>query len=149
MSYKIEVAKLRNKFSIQKINHQCLPEKYDIDTWDDIIKNGIVVIIKDASEFIIGYCAVTDIFTTVPCIVSIAVLPKYRGNGLGNLLMTSVIDHTKKRWKDTQLILHVRPSSVVARKLYEKHGFVFSKTIKDYYRYETGNEDGIEMVLDI
>lgn len=147
MSLKIEPAKLRNKISIQKINHLCLPEKYDIETWTDIIKNGIVHVIKNSKENIVGYCAITDIFTDIPCVVSIAILPEYRGKGLGNLLLINTIDYAKKRWKNKNLLLHVRPSNEIALKLYEKIGFKLNKVVKNYYRYDTGNEDGIEMLL--
>ena len=149
MEHKLELAKMRNKYSIQKLNHLCLPEKYDIETWNDIIKSGVTVVVKDKQETIIGYCAVTDIFTKRPCIVSIAVHPEYRGKGLGGELLDGAIDYSKKKWKDTQMVLHVRPSNTVAKHLYETKGFKIKKVIKDYYVYDTGNEDGIEMVFDI
>ncbi|HHI00122.1 MAG TPA: ribosomal-protein-alanine N-acetyltransferase [Thermococcus litoralis] len=76
-------------------------------------------------------------------IMSIAVDPLYRGNGIGKALMEVVIDRLIKRGA-RYIGLEVRVSNERAIKLYEKLGFKKMKIIKGYY---SDGEDAYYMVL--
>ncbi|WP_058486303.1 ribosomal protein S18-alanine N-acetyltransferase [Defluviitalea phaphyphila] len=75
-------------------------------------------------------------------ITNIAVHPKFRGKGFGELLVNSLIKECKKR-KLTSITLEVRKSNTIAINLYTKFGFKNKGVRKRYYE-DTG-EDAIIM----
>lgn len=65
-------------------------------------------------------------------IINIAVREAYRRRGLGELLLMSIIDLSKKR-KARNVTLEVRVSNSAAQGLYAKHGFNYVGVRKSYY----------------
>jgi ribosomal-protein-alanine N-acetyltransferase len=79
-------------------------------------------------------------------LVNIAVHPKARGQGLGNYLLTKVLEFAASR--STQAIwLEVRLSNRTARSLYEKFGFAEVGRRRKYYT--DNNEDAVVMSLNL
>jgi ribosomal-protein-alanine N-acetyltransferase len=77
-------------------------------------------------------------------LVNIAVHPKARGRGLGNCLLTKMLEFAAPR--GTQRIwLEVRLSNRTARRLYEKLGFIEVGRRRKYYT--DNNEDAVVMSL--
>lgn len=77
----------------------------------------------------------------------IAILPEYRGQGLGKILMEKFLHRLPK---DTQKVfLEVRESNKAAIGLYEKFGFIKISTRKNYYENKNGKENGLIFLLDI
>jgi ribosomal-protein-alanine N-acetyltransferase len=75
-------------------------------------------------------------------ITTIAVAPEYRGQGIGELLLTGLIDQALDM-QATTLTLEVRVSNVVAQSLYLKYGF---QPVGKRPRYYTDNgEDALIM----
>ena len=78
-------------------------------------------------------------------IMSIAVDPAYRGNGIGSALLTEVIERLIK--KGARYIgLEVRVSNEKAIRLYERFGF---KRIKRVIGYYADGEDAYYMLLPV
>lgn len=77
---------------------------------------------------------------------NIAVDQDHRGRGYGDMMLRHVIDHCRKSGVSS-LFLQVRKSNNAARKLYEKHGFVFVMVQKNYYH--SPREDALVYRLDI
>lgn len=78
-------------------------------------------------------------------VTTIAVRPRFRGRGYGELLLISLIEaavEINARW----LTLEVRVSNDVAQKLYEKYGFHGEGVRKKYY--SDNNEDALIMWTD-
>lgn len=75
-------------------------------------------------------------------ITNIAVHPEYRGIGIGNTIVSSLIDLCKSE-KVSVMTLEVRHSNIVAQNLYKKFGFVEEGIRKEYY--EDNREDAIIM----
>jgi ribosomal-protein-alanine N-acetyltransferase len=65
-------------------------------------------------------------------ITTIAVVPEYRGRGIGELLLNGLIDQALALHTD-MLTLEVRVSNIVAQQLYLKYGFRTSGTRPRYY----------------
>ncbi len=65
-------------------------------------------------------------------ITNIAILPEYRGIGIGNVILSELIALCKKE-DIIALTLEVRRSNIVAQKLYEKFGFKVEGIRKEYY----------------
>jgi ribosomal-protein-alanine N-acetyltransferase len=79
-------------------------------------------------------------------LVNIAVHPKARGRGLGNYLLTKMLEFAASR--SIQAIwLEVRLSNRTARRLYEKFGFVEVGRRRKYYT--DNNEDAVVMSLNL
>ncbi|MGT2910171.1 ribosomal protein S18-alanine N-acetyltransferase [Streptococcus cameli] len=74
----------------------------------------------------VGFLSLLDLGEEAE-ITNIAVLPAYRGQGLGHEL----VDKATQFQGD--LFLEVRESNVVARKLYQEYGFVDLAVRKNYY----------------
>ena len=75
-------------------------------------------------------------------ITNVAVLEKYRGNGIGDMLMEAL----EKRARELEMIgitLEVRISNYKAQKLYTKHGYKPEGFRKKYYT--DTNEDAVIM----
>ena len=66
-------------------------------------------------------------------LVDIAVSPAFRKRGLGQMLMTALLNEAKCRGAE-QIFLEVRRSNASARHLYEKNGFFEIGLRKKYYR---------------
>ena len=77
-------------------------------------------------------CAGADIFADAAEIVSFAVDPDRRNQGIGTKLLETLIETVKKRGA-TVFILEVRPSNKIAIKLYEKFGFEIVDREENYY----------------
>ncbi len=65
-------------------------------------------------------------------ITNIALSPEYRGKGLGEFLIRSVMQ-TMNRDGMERMTLEVRESNLAARKLYERLGFITAGVRKGYY----------------
>lgn len=133
---KILPAKRKDRHEMKAINEECLPENYTIEFWEMIISyhNSFIVRID---SYIAGYCLCDD----KGIICSFAILPKYRGVGFGERLLSTTLEHLGKKYK--QSILQVRVSNEKAINLYNKHGFKVNKTLSKYYG---DDEDAFEMI---
>ncbi len=78
-------------------------------------------------------------------IISIAVKASYRGRGVGELVLASLIDQAKSQGAEV-VTLEARVSNYVAQNLYLKYGF---KKVGIRYGYYTDNrEDAVIMTTD-
>lgn len=78
-------------------------------------------------------------------ITTIAVREKHRRQGMGELLLISLIDLATEL--DASLVtLEVRASNIAAQSLYSKHGFVWVGVRRGYYT--DNREDGVLMTLE-
>jgi ribosomal-protein-alanine N-acetyltransferase len=75
-------------------------------------------------------------------ITNVAVRPKYRREGLGNVLLRIPEQHCRLA-EITSLTLEVRPSNETAIRLYERNRFKIEGRRKNYY--ENNGEDALIM----
>ncbi len=75
-------------------------------------------------------------------ITTIGIDPRFRGHGLGELLLLSLVDEATARGANW-LTLEVRVSNVAAQTLYRKYGFTVHGSRKRYY--SDNNEDALIM----
>lgn len=93
---------------------------------------------------IIGYYSIWQMFDYMT-IATIAVNPKFQGQGFGNVLLMDII-HRSKSLNMKSIDLEVRVSNEKAIKLYEKFGFKHSHIRKGYY---TNGEDAYFMIKNL
>nr|MBC7244877.1 ribosomal protein S18-alanine N-acetyltransferase [Chloroflexota bacterium] len=79
-------------------------------------------------------------------ICTLAVHPNWRGRGIGELLLTHLIDHAIAL-NAAVLTLEVRVSNSPAQKLYQKYGFMAAGLRKRYY--SDNNEDALIMTTEL
>ncbi len=77
-------------------------------------------------------------------IANIAVLPQYRRNGIGEMLLREIINYSNKK-NLCFITLEVRKSNVAAIALYRKFGFETVGERKNFY--SAPQEDGLIMTL--
>ncbi|MCL2170358.1 MAG: ribosomal protein S18-alanine N-acetyltransferase [Defluviitaleaceae bacterium] len=76
-------------------------------------------------------------------IMNFAVLPDFRGLGVGDAMLAHYIGREGVKW----LFLDVRASNTHAQELYKRHGFAAFGLRKDYYK--NPNEDALTMRLEV
>jgi ribosomal-protein-alanine N-acetyltransferase len=110
----------------------------------ELVNRGVsypYVIVHRIFERVIGYIIYWKIQEEVQ-ISNIAIHPDFRGKGIGEAVMRSVIKAIQRDGGE-YIFLEVRPSNMSARSLYKKLGFKVLGTRKSYY--QTPLEDAIIM----
>lgn len=96
---------------------------------------------EEAATPVIGYAGCW-ILAGEAQITNVAILPAYRGQGVGTQLMAAVIAAAKERGASA-MTLEVRPSNAPALALYHHYGFQEAGRRKGYY--SDNGEDAIIM----
>lgn len=78
-------------------------------------------------------------------IINFYVSQEYQGNGFGSMMLSFVIDLVK-RVRVPNISLEVREHNIKAISLYEKFGFKYSHTRKNYYK---DGEDALVLLLEV
>jgi ribosomal-protein-alanine N-acetyltransferase len=121
--------------SVLEIEHLSFPNPWHESTFHGEIQHGPIsfplVIVHETLGRVIGYVIFWVIGEDVQ-INNIALHPDFRGMGIGERVLRSVIEEVKSR--GARLItLEVRPSNTAAVSLYRKLGFKMMGIRKGYY----------------
>ncbi len=140
----IRPAKLFDLPEISRIEVKSFKEKYPRGIFMMFLENNPdTFLVAEYNGRVIGYVMAYLRPDLEGHIMSIAVDPEYRGNGIGKALMLEVMERLVK--KGAQYIgLEVRVSNEKAIKLYEKLGFRKVKRIIGYY---ADGEDAYYMMV--
>lgn len=139
-----EICPLEEKYitSILSIESKSFSDPWSRDSMEKELINEFaryVVIKKEDS--VVGYGGMWLILDEGH-ITNIAVAPDFRGMGIGNLIVGSLIDICKNE-KIISMTLEVRKSNLPALYLYTKFGFITEGIRKAYYA--DNHEDAIIM----
>lgn len=120
--------------SVSKINQQLMPdgEQYDRDTFKLHIELYDLSQVIATNDQIVGYILVQIMDRVEAHITSLAVLPGYRGQKLGQRLMLTALVAAKRR-KLQCCSLHVHETNEVAIHIYKKIGFQPIRRKANYY----------------
>lgn len=102
-------------------------------------------IIAKYRDTVIGYCGIWLILDKAH-VTNVGVLPSYRGCGVGEILLRTIIT-IAKRYKAKTLTLEVRKSNYIAQNLYFKLGFLPCGIRIGYYSDD--KEDAIIMTKNL
>jgi ribosomal-protein-alanine N-acetyltransferase len=110
---------------------------------NELLENerAVYLVAKNEFEQVVGYIGMWIIFDEGH-ITNLAVHPKFRRHGAGNLLLSGLTDYGQREGVK-YLTLEVRRSNESAQKLYYKHGFVHMGVRRKYYL--DNNEDALIM----
>jgi len=75
---------------------------------------------------------------------NVCVIPELQNQGLGHYWLDYLESYARGH-QVTNIILEVRVSNMIARKLYSKRGYREIGLRKDYYQSQNGREDGLVM----
>eukprot|EP01116_Phalansterium_solitarium_P012337 TRINITY_DN28533_c0_g1_i1.p1 TRINITY_DN28533_c0_g1~~TRINITY_DN28533_c0_g1_i1.p1 ORF type:complete len:366 (-),score=8.94 TRINITY_DN28533_c0_g1_i1:223-1320(-) len=108
-------------------------------------KTGCAVAVNLLDEPV-GYVICNLKKTRAAQMSSIAILPDYRGFGIGHLLVKQALTQATE-WGCPAVVLHVNVTNRAAQKLYQKFGFTVVDWLKGYYSDE--NQDAVTMRLSL
>jgi len=139
----VRQAELGDVNDIMKINRLCLPENYSFDFFYRILTEfGVVCAVGEMDGQVVGYVlsrierSFSSFLSLNPAkghVISIAVLPKYRRQGLGLKIMRYGMQKLIEQ-KVVSVYLEVRISNIAAVEMYKKLGFYIKREYKHYYR---------------
>lgn len=140
----IRRAELGDLIPIMEINLKTLPEHYTDYFYETLLANmPEAFLVAQIGAKYVGYIMCTTEFgfsnfkklgfVKKGHMVSVAVLPEFRGKGIGRVIVEESIKGVQVR-KCDEFYLEVRCSNNEAIALYEKLGFVIRQQLHAYYR---------------
>jgi len=109
------------------------PEPWTAGTfWSELgqIATRHYLVATDGAQ-LVGYAGFCD-YPDEGFVQTMAVAPAYQGRGLGDRLLTALLDEARCCGKRT-VVLEVRADNEVAQRLYARHGFVRTAVRRGYY----------------
>lgn len=138
----IRVMEQRDLEQIAELEKRCFSEPWSYRLLEAGIHSSYdVYYVWEQEDKILGYCNLR-LLAGEGEIQRIAVLPEYRGFGLGRKMMAAMADYARENGASV-ISLEVRESNRVARSLYESCGFAAEAVRKGYYR--NPSEDAVIM----
>ncbi|MGE6260595.1 ribosomal protein S18-alanine N-acetyltransferase [Heyndrickxia sporothermodurans] len=147
MGYQLRKATIDDIDGIMKVELQSFSLPWSREAfYNEFVKNHFAVyfVIEDRNK-IIGYCGVWLVVDEAH-ITNIAILPEYRGQKLGELLLRSMMEFSIESGAKS-MTLEVRVSNLIAQSLYKKLGFFEGGIRKNYYT--DNQEDALVMWVNL
>jgi len=140
-SLKIREASFKDLFRVVKIERENFSKPWGLGGFvSELVKRDSIFLVVEFEDNVIGY-VVTWISFDEAYIANIAVDLNYQGIGVGSRLIDYLLNILKEKGI-RRVILEVRLSNFVARRLYEKFGFKVVGIRKNMYH---DGEDGLVM----
>lgn len=142
----IKIVSMTEKYvdDVAKIDESCFHLPWTkVDFAKEVKENklAIYLVAVDENDTALAYAGMWHVVNEGH-ITKVAVLPTYRGQGLGDLLMDA-IDAKADELEMIGVTLEVRISNYAAQKLYTRHGYKPEGFRKRYYT--DTNEDAVIM----
>lgn len=136
--FEIELMNIDNVFGASEVEKRCFTDPWSTELLQKELDNPLsyYIVINDLDK-VVAYAGFWNIIDDAQ-IMNVAVLPEYRGLGIGNMLMENLIEKAQQNHMKT-MSLEVRVSNNTALNLYTKYGFNIEGTRKNYYK--DNNED--------
>lgn len=119
--------------SVVEVEEKCFEpgDRYPRAVFEYYVRTGSVFRVATCDDRVVGY-VIASVDNGVCHLVSIAVLPVYRGLGIGRLLAESALEDCKKRGA-LRAYLEVAVDNTPAISLYRKLGFRVVGVVRGYY----------------
>lgn len=138
----IRVMEQRDLEQVAELEKRCFSESWSYKLLEAGIHSSYdIYYVWEQEDRILGYCNLR-LLAGEGEIQRIAVLPEYRGMGLGRKMMDAMTEYARKN-RAAAISLEVREGNLAARRLYESCGFAAEAVRKGYYH--NPNEDAIIM----
>lgn len=128
--------------SVHGIEESCFPnDSWSMDQfWRELAAHTRDYVVAVSNGVVIGYAGISSIAPDSD-LQTLAVAPKFQGEGLGKHLLVSALERARERGA-TSMILEVRADNVAAQRLYAAEGF---ETIATRTRYYPDGSDALIM----
>ena len=124
-----------------KIENLSNPTPWSFSSFLDCLKGNYLNLVVEDGKQVIGYCISTINFTESH-LLNISIKPNHRNLGIGEILLDySEKECIKKGVKD--IFLEVRKSNQPAISFYKKMNYRYVGLRKNYYKTNSGREDGL------
>ncbi|MBE6073748.1 MAG: ribosomal-protein-alanine N-acetyltransferase [Selenomonas ruminantium] len=128
--------------AVEVVEKACFSIPWSRDSfWKEAANENTLYLLALDGEQVIGYAGCWISFEECQ-ITNVAILPEYRGQGIGTKLFGAIIEAVKAKGV-TAMTLEVRPSNAPARALYARYGFKDAGRRPHYYQDD--GEDAIIM----
>ena len=127
------------------IENSSYPVGWSTQVFKDCLINKHTCQVLRFNEQIVGYYIVQKILDEYH-ILNLCVATDYLGQGLGRLLLNTILDKAQNDFMN-RVLLEVRASNNIAKKLYKSSGFQIIGKRKGYYLLVDGKEDAHVMEL--
>lgn len=128
--------------AVEIVEKACFSIPWSRDSfWKEAANENTLYLLALDGERVIGYAGCWISFEECQ-ITNVAILPEYRGQGIGTRLFGAIIEAVKAKGV-TAMTLEVRPSNAPARALYARYGFKDAGRRPHYYQDD--GEDAIIM----
>ena len=118
--------------AVAELEKKCFAVPWSEKSFHDEMKNKLAVyFVAKSDDRCIGYAGFWNV-SGEGGITNVAVLPEYRRQGIGSVLIAQMIK-TAMQLKLDLLTLEVRKSNIAAQGLYKKYGFDIIGERKRYY----------------
>lgn len=133
--------------AVMEIEHRSFSIPWSREAfYNEIEQNHLsTYLVVEDGECVAGYCGVWLVVDEAH-ITNVAVLPDYRGQGMGEALMQKIMEISKKVGARV-MTLEVRVSNKAAQGLYRKMGFQDGGIRKRYY--SDNQEDALVMWVNL
>lgn len=132
--------------AVVQIEEACFSSPWKRTMFEEDLNNPYATyLVMEDEGTIIGYVGTWIVFEDAQ-ITNIAVLPMYRGQGLGETLLKQLLQCLRERHVKV-VSLEVRVSNKIAQNLYRKIGFQNGGIRKGYY--QDNHEDALVMWVNI
>lgn len=132
----------RDLDEVVRIEQESFPVPWSREAYMGELKNNFAVyLVCDYEGEVAGYGGIWIVFEEAH-ITNIAVDKRFRGMGMGKRLLEE-LEMIAREKNALRIILEVRPSNEVARRLYQSMGFVETSIRRAYY--SDNGEDAIVM----
>lgn len=142
----ISILKMQNSHldALSQIEKACFSRAWSRQALESEIDNeNALFLVAESENETLGYVGCIFVMGE-GSITNVAVSPKFRRLGVGDALISALIQNAKKMNAEA-LFLEVRKSNNAAQNLYKKHGFDVCGLRKNFYRDPT--EDAYIMQL--
>lgn len=128
---------------VMAIERDLYPFPWSEGNFRDSLKAGYSCWVCECAGELVGY-GVMMLAADEAHVLNLAIAREWQGRGLGSRLMRHLLALAKS-YGAREVFLEVRPSNVVARRLYAGMGFNEIATRRNYYPAHGGREDAILM----
>jgi len=115
------------------IERRCFSDPWPLEGFREVLGlPGTVALVMTAADEPFAYFLAREILGTAE-VLNLAVIPEYRGQGLGKALLDAGLEAVRARG-GSEVFLEVRASNTVAQALYASRGFRKEGRRRGYYR---------------
>lgn len=135
----------RDVAMVAAIERSAYPFPWNATIFRDCIRVGYSCWLADVEGVVAGY-SILSVAAGEAHVLNLCVAPEWQGRGIGRRLLTRLVQLARYH-RVHGIFLEVRPSNEVARRLYERAGFIEVGRRPSYYPGTTRREDAIIMSL--